>query len=395
MSAEPPGEGSLGGEGLGGTFCVKCGRESETLIGALCVRCYSDRTPLASLPKYHDVVICPTCGAREVRNHWEKVRHRDPQALGKSDVEPLVVVTEPARLVGLRWTESGQNPKLRQIDAVATVRVEGKEVEVPLRSEFHLLYHSCPDCSRRGGNYFTARIQLRSAEEGIPQTPREFKPWALEVWASHLRACSEAQREAVTREEELKEGWDIFFSDTAAAKAVARSFSTRTSAESRSSATLWGKKGGQEIYRVTFLVRLPPVVAGDLLEEGAPDEGGKLWEVLSLKDRGAVELQDVQHGDHRTAGPKDLEKMRFVAGREAVQTLPLLRPPGGGWFIRAPSTGRSLPLVGVLPPEAPPAGHPKGPAAAEPQTVVVGKQRAWWAPHVSAAKGSRARDSRG
>ena len=361
----------------GATFCVRCGSTTPPFIGAECVPCFSRNTPLASLPPYVDVVLCSTCGSRQVGNHWEKARGPNPEEVRRSDLDPQVRVSPPGRLLRATWEVSGQNPRLRQVEAKLLVEVEGSQIEVPARTEVHIILHSCPDCSRRGGHYFTSRIQIRSAEEGSPRALKEFKPWALQIWHSHLKACSEVQREAVSREEELKEGWDIFFSDTAAARAVARSFKARSSAQVKESASLWGVKNGREVHRVTFLMRLPPVGIGDHLEQG-----GRLWEVFSLGEKGGVEMRDVQDGAQRRVENEEVARMRLVSGPEGRTSLALLRPPRGPPFVRDPTSGDQLPLYGDLPPVPAEAGEPPaGETVTEPTLpFILGKREAWWAP---------------
>ena len=381
MDEEPPADDSV-------TFCVRCGATDPPFIGALCVRCYSERTPLVRLPPYLDLVLCPTCGSRQVGSHWEKVRGNDRDSLRRSDLERHIELAGPAKLLKAVWEVSGLNPRLRQVDARLTVDVGGTPVEVPAQSEVHMILHSCPECSRRGGHYFTARIQLRPAEEGSVRDLRAFKPWSMRIWLSHLKACSEKQRDAVTREEELKEGWDIFFADTLAARAVARSFKERTSSSIRETASLWGMKNGREIHRLTFLVRLPPVGRGDLLESE-----GRLWEVRTLGGRGRIEVVDAQEGSLRNLSSEEVGRMRLVSGPEGRQSLPLLFPPQGEPFVRDPDTGDPLPLKGRWP-DHPSPGEEAVQEGRDPPRfpVVVGEGEAWWAPE--GGKPSRGEDTR-
>lgn len=370
-------EGEEGGPSMleeGGTFCVSCGSTDPPFIGALCLSCYGKKTPIASLPKYLDVTLCSVCGSREVGNHWEKARTDHPEDLQNRDLLPHVKVEPPAQFVMLKWTDSGQNPRLRQVDATIKVKIEGRHLEVPAHTEVHIVLHACPDCSRRGGNFFTARVQLRAAEEGIPREPRDFKPWAMEVWLRHIRSCSPSVRESVTKEEQLKEGWDIFFADTNHARSSARSFKERTGATARETASLWGLKNGREVHRLTFLIRLPPVLRGDFLEDD-----GRLWEVVGQVERGEVELSNVLDGGRRRVDLNALSRMRFVAGYKDRQSLVVSHPAGEPAFVRAPDSGEVRTLRGPSPPVEAQGVVREG--REEPRwPMVIGRSEAWWAP---------------
>jgi NMD protein affecting ribosome stability and mRNA decay len=371
----------------GATFCVSCGSTEPPFVGAVCVPCFSKRTPLATLPRYLDVTLCPVCGSREVGNHWEKARGAHPEEVQQRDLLPHVTVAPPAEFVMMRWNASGQNPRLREVDAIIKVKMEGRHLEVSARTEVHLVLHACPDCSRRGGNYFTSRIQLRTAEEGVPRDARDFKPWALEVWLRHLKSCSPQVRESVTKEEELKEGWDIFFADTNHARSSARSFKERTGASARETASLWGMKKGKEIHRVTFLVRLPPVLPGDFVEDQ-----GRLWEVVSPVERGEVELSDVLEGTRRRLDMAALSRTRFVAGAKAREELPLVRPPAGAPFARVEGSDEARVLRGTPPPAGDPGVVKEG--RDEPRwPLVLGRNEAWWAPRAGPRDRGEKRES--
>jgi NMD protein affecting ribosome stability and mRNA decay len=57
--------------------------------------------------------------------------------------------------------------------------------------------------------------------------------------------------------EELPEGYDVFFTETLAARSVARVAKQKFHATVKESATLFGRKDGQDIYRVTLCLRFP------------------------------------------------------------------------------------------------------------------------------------------
>ncbi|HXQ94856.1 MAG TPA: NMD3-related protein, partial [Thermoplasmata archaeon] len=64
-------------------------------------------------------------------------------------------------------------------------------------------------------------------------------------------------REAFSWREPLPEGWDYYLLNTLAARSVARFAKSRLGAELKESATLWGRKNGKDVYRVTFCLRIP------------------------------------------------------------------------------------------------------------------------------------------
>lgn len=364
-------------EGEGGAgFCVKCGAVRDDLIGALCFDCTAGGKRFVHAPESVAVELCPHCGARRVRNHWEPAD--DPEVLRPQDLNRNVTVDPPARLIRLDWVEGGHNPRVRMMTGKAVIAFGDAQKTEEFPMEARIVHITCPDCSRRGGRFYTAHIQLRAHDAKAKRASREFNPWAHGLWERFLENAPKKPQESMSWEEELKEGWDVYFMDTAAAKSLARGFKDWCGAEVKESASLWGTRDGVELYRVTILVRLPPVVVGDILEVD-----DQLWEVLKLTRESGAQVENVQRGSLRTLSSDELRTARFVGGPECRGTSARV-PTGGAVRWRHPVTEELVALTGLRPGnEADPATPQIAPSEIP---VIVDRKRLWWAPRSSAAR---------
>jgi len=77
------------------------------------------------------------------------------------------------------------------------------------------------------------------------------------IWAEVLAEARPDWRKAVSWLDDLPEGWDVFFTNTLAARSIARVAKQKFGASLKESATLFGRKNGQDVYRVTFCLRFP------------------------------------------------------------------------------------------------------------------------------------------
>ena|SRR5690348_11318731 len=118
-------------------------------------------------------------------------------------------------------------------------------------------HRTCPDCSRRSGRYFTARLQLRAEEDGPAESAPERRARLERAWATILPEARGDWKRALSWKEPLPEGWDYFLTDTLAARSLARLAKARLHAELKETATLWGRKDGHDVYRVTICLRIP------------------------------------------------------------------------------------------------------------------------------------------
>lgn len=237
-------------------FCVVCGRTGRALTDGLCADCAADRTVLLSVPEHAEVVLCPTCGARLSGRHWD--RSGAGALLTAEDLAPFLVYHPEAGLRSIRWEEARSTATTRDLVGTARVRFRGVEREVPLALSVRTVHRTCTDCSRRSGKYYTAIVQLRGSGNARAERARELRARLDDVWREILRESRADWKRACSWREELPEGWDCFFSETLAARSIARLARQKFGARVTESASLYGRKDGQDLYRVTFCLRFPP-----------------------------------------------------------------------------------------------------------------------------------------
>lgn len=238
-----------------GEFCVVCGATGRPLTDGLCAPCAAERTTLVSARRQGTVTICPHCGAREVGARWE--REGTGTLLTAEDLVPFLTVHPEAGLRRTRWEEVAATANQREFVGKAEVVFRGvaRDVEVPLT--VRIVSRSCPDCSRKSGKFYTAILQLRGPAEGRPERPVELRARLDRTWSSLLREGRPDWRKSVSWREEKPEGWDCFFTETLPARSFAKLAKQRFGASIKESASLFGRRHGQEVYRVTFCLRFP------------------------------------------------------------------------------------------------------------------------------------------
>jgi nonsense-mediated mRNA decay protein 3 len=238
-----------------GEFCVVCGKTGRPLVEAVCSECAADRTVLVTAPKRVEVVICPTCGARRIGAVWEKAG-RSP-LLTAEDLTPFLVVHPEAGVRHVAWEEISTTPTVREYVGHAKTRFRGVDRPVDVPMSVRIDRRTCIDCSRKSGKYFTAILQLRGPLEGPFEKAPALRARLDDEWTRLVAESRADWRRAVSWREELPEGWDVYFSETLAARAVARVAKQKFGATLKESASLFGRKDGHDIYRVTFCLRFP------------------------------------------------------------------------------------------------------------------------------------------
>ena len=236
-------------------FCVVCGSTGRTLTDGVCAECAADRTALVRAPERAVVVICPHCGARRVGARWE--RSGASPLLTSDDLVPLLEIHPEAGVRSVRWEETSATGTVRELRGTARVRFRGAEREVTVPLSVRTEHHTCPECSRKSGRFYTAVLQLRGPSGRPSEKPAALRSRLEGVWNAVMAESRADWRRAVSWQEGLPEGWDVFFTDTLAARAIARVAKQHFGASVKESASLFGRKDGRDVYRVTFCLRFP------------------------------------------------------------------------------------------------------------------------------------------
>lgn len=240
---------------MDGEFCVVCGATGRPLTDGVCPECAADRATLLSVPERAVVVICPHCGARKVGAQWE--RAGASPLLTAEDLVRFLRVPNEVGVRRVRWEETSATGTVRELTGTADVVFRGVPRTVDVHLSVRTEHQTCTDCSRKSGRYYTAVLQLRGGLERENEKSRALHARLDGTWSTLLGECRADWRNAISWREELPEGYDVFFTQTLAARAVAKLAKQRFGATVKESATLFGRKDGQDIYRVTLCLRFP------------------------------------------------------------------------------------------------------------------------------------------
>ena len=241
-------------------FCVVCGATGRPLLDGVCSECAADRTVLVTAPERGVVVICPHCGARRAGARWE--RAGTGSLLTAEDLTPFLRVHPEVGLREVHWEEVAATGTVRELAASLRARFRGIERDVRVPISVRIEHQTCTECSRRSGRFYTAVVQLRGGLERGHEKAPALRGRLESTWSGILAQARPDWRRAVSWQEGLPEGWDVFFTNTLAARSIVRLAKQRFGASVKESASLFGRKNGQEIYRVTFCLRFPRPAGG-------------------------------------------------------------------------------------------------------------------------------------
>jgi nonsense-mediated mRNA decay protein 3 len=260
-----------------GEFCPRCGETVERsgpLPGpdsAICDECYLEEYDLVDAPDRVEVRVCGQCGAVHRGNRWVDVGAQDYTDVAVEEVTEALGVHVDAESVSWQVApEQVDETTIRmhcQFSGVLRGTPVTEEVVVPVK----IGRETCDRCGRIAGGAYASVVQVRARD----RTPSDEEVERAETIAREIVADLEAEgdRDAFVSEiGEVDDGLDVKLSTTKLGQRVARQVVTELGGSVSSSETLITEdEDGNEVYRVTYAVHLPPYRPGEVIDPGDGD----------------------------------------------------------------------------------------------------------------------------
>ena len=273
------------------SFCVKCGIDCEDTINGLCLECFLNGRELMKLPHHVDLQRCTNCEEYYIRERWIPMDEAD--AVEETAISGISIIAE-GELISVGTFADKQDDRTFQVTIQADIGVGGRITDAECKTLVRLKNTVCKKCSRQLGNYYEATLQIRSGDKGLTD---ELRDETVRRVRDSVELQSKTNRGLfITKVKEVRGGVDIQLSSTSLARSLTKDLIEAYGAESQESASLVGQTSdGLDMYRLTFLVRLPSYHIGDILEmngkphllSGLNKTGGRLTSLNDFRDTSA------------------------------------------------------------------------------------------------------------
>ncbi len=233
-------------------FCVKCGKETDKLIDSLCISCYSEDKEIVDFPSeilldYDGRSDRIRFGSKWFENNLENIH----QELEKKLIKNLKTK---------RQEVNNFNVEILPDDyilgvAVVSFDVVIKGVELGFEKKIELkARNTISDASMKISSYYhEAIIQIRFNEKVSDEIQKKSTEEVIGYLKEHKKKIELSHPIDIKKE---RGGYDILVGSKKAARIVAERFARKHNTSVVHSAKLIGNKGGKEVHRHTFCVRI-------------------------------------------------------------------------------------------------------------------------------------------
>ncbi len=241
-------------------FCPNCGRRLDNVLNnGLCAQCFLERFDLVECPLLLVANVCKTCGSFLQGGKWVKC---DPLSIATTTVRSQLRINPAAEDVHISFVPEARGENIRMhvhVDAVVKGMNTSQDVDVDVRID----RESCNRCRLIAGGYYEAIVQLR-AENRFPTS--EERSRCKDIAANVINQLQKSDRMTFISDiRELREGIDIYVAPTHAGEQISKAIIEEFGGSFSTAAKLAGRREGRDLYRVSFAVRLPPFMVGDII----------------------------------------------------------------------------------------------------------------------------------
>ncbi|WP_227353302.1 60S ribosomal export protein NMD3 [Haladaptatus salinisoli] len=266
----------------------------------LCDACYFDRFDLVDAPERIEVRVCAQCGAVYRGRRWVDVGARDYTDVAVEEVSESLGVHVDAEDVSWQVDPEQVDQNTIRMHCYFSGVVRGTLVEEEVVVPVRISRQTCTRCGRIAGDYYASIVQVR----GVDRTPTPEEERRAREIANEIVADMEStgDRNAfVTEMDETPDGLNIKVSTNNIGKKISNKLVEEFGGNVSDSETLVTEdEDGNEVYRVTYAVRLPPFTPGDIIDPD--DDGGP---VLVRSVRGNLKGRRITTGEEYEARFED------------------------------------------------------------------------------------------
>ena len=260
-------------------------------------------------PSVLEIKVCPTCDAFFIEGKWV---FDELEKVVFSVVKNELKIHEEARNTDISLLPEFLDDKINVLVKMEST-IRGADITGEREVMLRLKKESCMRCSRISAGYYESIIQIR-AKDRHP-TQKEINQCEKIIFDLIDKIGKRDPLAFVSKIEILREGYDIYVGSKSTAKQISKSIVRVLGGDIIESPKLVGRHGGKNIYRITFSVRLPKYLRGDILQLGDKiilvDHKGKKISGLDLKT-----------GLNQFYNEKSLDRATFLCNKnEAKKTV--------------------------------------------------------------------------
>jgi len=294
-------------------FCVECGKETLIFKEGVCKDCYLKTHSFSTGPKIIDLPVCTHCESYRYKSTWTSELFDE---VIKRVIKNAFQISKELDNVGIT-TECVDDRDGKKCKVIISGFVDDFEIAEEHNILVRMKKTVCDVCSKRFGGYHEAIIQIR-ADKRKP-TRKELNNIRLMVEQLVENMQAKGNRALfITDMGEEHGGLDFYLSEKGAALTITKHIQEQYGGQIKTSSKNIGMKDSRQIYRMTYLIRLPSYKKGDFILYD-----NTFYHITSVY-RDKAHVVGLKDWREETLEDKELQKASILGGEELVKEMILV-----------------------------------------------------------------------
>jgi nonsense-mediated mRNA decay protein 3 len=292
---------------------VECGREGQIYKDGTCLSCYLRTHSFTKGPDSIDLPICTHCGSFKYKNTWLSDLFAD--VLRRVVKYHFQISKELVKVdIHSECRETNENIPCK---IYISGFIDSKEITEEHEILVYLKKTVCDICSKRFGGYHEVIVQIRADNRKL--TKNEIKDMIISVESLVEDLKSKGNRALfITDIDDAHGTLDFYISERGAGLVIAKKIQDQYGGEIKQSSKNIGMKDSKQIYRMTYLIRIPSYKRGVFLKFN-----NSFFYIVSMHGN-KVKMVDISKWDESTVDVKSIQKASTIGGEELIKEMILI-----------------------------------------------------------------------
>jgi len=294
-------------------FCVDCGKEIKIFRDGACASCYLKNHSFSKGPEIIDIYVCSHCNTYKYKNTW--VNYSFDEILRKIVKNSFNVSRELMSVdISTKYGEEKERMECK-------VNISGLLDNVKISEDHEILIRVrktvCDVCSKQYGGYHEAVIQIRANKRELSKEEINVIQSAIE---DLVKSIKDKGNRALFITDIGKEhgGIDFYLSDKGSALTITKKIQGKYGGSVKYSSKNIGMKDSRQVYRMTYLLRLPSFRKGDFISYE------KSFFCVSSISANKVHVFELTSWIEKNFEVNILEKANVIGGKELIKDMILV-----------------------------------------------------------------------
>ena len=294
-------------------FCVECGKDGPIFRDGVCLECYLKTHSFTKGPEVIDLPVCSHCNSYKYKNTWTSDLFGD---VIRRIIKNTFQISNELKKIDIN-TECKEEKERMVCKVFISGFVDDAEISEEHEIIIRLKKTACDVCSKKFGGYHEAIVQIRTDDRKLSKQELNNLGLTVENLVETLRAKGNRSL-FITDIGEEHGGLDFYLSNRAVGLIIAKKIQEQYGGIIKQSSKNMGMKDSRQIYRMTYLIRLPSFTKGDFLKYNK-----STYYILSIH-RNKIKMMKLSNWEETITDIKTIQKSSILGGKELIKEMILV-----------------------------------------------------------------------